>query len=574
MMQNKNVDKFDIDEALDSLDLTFNGYIPSQEALEFMLLMRLVTGEDFEFSTPLVHYFLVDLLLGNIDDSKNFPYSEAVRKKIQVNKKRLSIMMSRGLAKSAVVTCFFVVYTAIKGELKNFGKQYFYLGLGASAQGGGRVMAKAVQSMCEESDFCKEYFESMRFTETESEFVRKGKGKPDGRTFLFRTMGVGTGSIRGVRSNVGAHRPCAIIFDDCIANSEAAYSEVQMASYEEIMNSDVINALKGGGNGRIINIFTPFHFNDPNVKTITSGAYTPLVVPICKHMDEDTTLEEFEGAWPAMHPYESVRDQYVDAKKANALRAFNQERMLRLASEEDRMVSDEMLQWYDRNLVMKLLDGYSLYITTDFTTTSAAKSDYSGIAVWAVSSNSDYFLLDVSLKRLELEQQYNTLFRMVKTWAKGRYVEVGVEIDGQQKAHLFSLKQMMQKYNTYFSFAKQKGAPASREGILSKAGASSKLERFRYMMPHFQNMKFYFPEQLKNSPDLKEMLKQLKSVTYNGISGHDDGVDICSQLGMIDIRPGSGLEDVNDKKELRADSSIWGKLWADEEEVGSNSQIF
>lgn len=572
MTQSKNIDKFNIDEALDTLDLTFNGYMPSQEAFEFFVLMRLVTGKDFEFSTPLVHYFLVDLLLGNIDDNKHFPYSEAVRKRIQVNKKRLSVMMSRGLAKSSIVTCFFVVYTAIKGELKQFGKQYFYLGLGASAQGGGRVMAKAIQSMCEESDFCKEYFEKMRFTETESEFVRKGKSKPDERTFLFRTMGVGTGSIRGVRSNAGAHRPCAVFLDDCIANSESAYSEVQMTSYEEIMNSDIINALKGGGMGRIVNIFTPFHFNDPNVKTITSGAYTPLIIPICKYMDEDLEEEDFEGAWPAMHPYESVRDQYVLAKRSNSLRAFNQERMLRLASDEDRMVSDDMIQWYDRVLIAKLLDGYSLYITTDFTTTSAAKSDYSGIAVWAVSSNSDYFLLDVSLKRLELDQQYETLFRMVKTWGKSRYIEVGVEIDGQQKAHLFSLKQMMQKYNTYFSFAKQKGAPVNREGILSKAGASSKLERFRYMMPHFQNKKFYFPEQLKNHPDMKELLKQLKSVTFTGISGHDDGVDICSQLGMIDIRPGSGTEEMSDP-ELRADTSIWGKMWGKEEESG-NSQIF
>lgn len=573
-MSKKNIDKFDIDEALDSLDLTFNGYVPSQDALEMMLLMRLVTGKDFEFSTPLAHYFLADLLLGNVDDSKHFPYSEVVRKKIQINKKRLSVMMSRGLAKSTIATCFYVVYTAIKGEVPNFGKQYFYLGLGASAQGGGRVMAKAIQSMCEESDFCKDYFESMRFTETESEFVRKGKTKPDERTFLFRTMGVGTGSIRGVRSNVGLHRPCAILLDDCIANSEAAYSEVQMKSYEEILNSDIINALKGGGQGRIINIFTPFHFNDPNVRSITSGAYTPLIIPICKYVDEDTTEEEFQGAWPAMHPYESVKDQYVLAKRANALRSFNQERMLRLASEEDRMVSDDMLQWYDRNLIMKMIDGYSLYITTDFTTTSAAKSDYSGIAAWAISSNGDYFLLDVSLKRLELEQQYDELFRMVRTWGKNRFIEVGVEIDGQQKAHLFTLKQMMQKYNKYFSFAKQKGAPANREGILSKAGASNKLERFRYMMPHFQNRKFYFPEQMKNMPDLKEMLKQLKSVTYNGISGHDDGVDLCSQLGMIDIRVGSGLEDLDDSKDLKADADIWGKLWTSEKEDSGNSQVF
>ncbi len=44
---------FDLDEALDTIDLTFNGYVPSEEALEFFLLMRLVTGEDFEFNTPL-----------------------------------------------------------------------------------------------------------------------------------------------------------------------------------------------------------------------------------------------------------------------------------------------------------------------------------------------------------------------------------------------------------------------------------------------------------------------------------------------------------------------------------------
>ena len=67
---NNNITKFDLDLALDTLDLTFNGYIPSTEALEFFVLMRLVEGKDFEFNTPLIHYFIVDMLLGKIDDTK------------------------------------------------------------------------------------------------------------------------------------------------------------------------------------------------------------------------------------------------------------------------------------------------------------------------------------------------------------------------------------------------------------------------------------------------------------------------------------------------------------------------
>ena len=568
---NNNITKFDLDLALDTLDLSFNGYIPSKDALEFFVLMRLVEGKDFEFNTPLIHYFIVDMLLGKIDDTRYFPYGEEVRRNIEINKLRVSIMMSRGLAKSSVVTCFFPVYTAIKGVIPTWGKQYFYLGLAASAQGGGRVMAKAIQSMCEDSDYCKEIFESMRFTETEAEFVRKGSTKKDERTFLFRTMGMGTGSVRGVRSNVGNHRPDAIFFDDCIPNTAAAYSEVQMKNFEETLHADAINALKGGGKGRIIMVFTPFTYNDPNVKTITSGAFTPVVMPICKEMHDDINAKNYEGAWPAMHPYEAVKSQYVQAKRSNALSAFQQERMLRLASEEDRMITDDMLQWYDRKLIMNMLDGYNLYITTDFTTTSAAKSDFSGIAVWALNSENDWFLLDLHLKRCELQEQYDALFRMVSVWSRGgRAIDVGVEIDGQQKAHIFSLKQMMQKKNLYFSFARQKGAPVGREGILSKVGGNSKLERFRYTLPMFQNHKIYFPEQLKDTADMKEMMKHLKGATHVGFTTHDDGADLVSQLGLIDvITPSSSEALAEDAGSWYAEDDVWGGIKEKDEYGGS-----
>ena len=563
---------FDLDQALDSIDLTFNGYVPSKDSLEFFAIMRVVTGEDFEFPTPLWHYFAVDMMLGNIDDTEHFPYSEEVRTKLRVNKKRIGFMASRGLAKSSVVTNFFPVYCAIKGKIPDMGQVYFVLALGASAQGGGRVMAKAVQSMCEDSKFCQDYFEKMRFTETEAEFTRKGNGTKDKRTFLLRTMGVGTGSIRGVRSNVGAHRPDIIMFDDCIPNTAAAYSETQMESLEMAMNADAINALKGGGKGKIFNVFTPFHLQDPNVKSLTSGAYTPIAIPICERIDDNTTEEDFKGAWPDMHPYEAVYDQYQQAKMSNTLGAFMQERMLRVSSDDERMIPDDLIQWYDRAMIVKMLSGYKLYITTDFTTTSEAKSDFSALAVWAVSSNGDYYLVDLAVKRQGLQEQYNELFRMVNYWKRGgHHIEVGIEIDGQQKAHIFSLKQMMRERNEYFSFARQKGAPITREGILSKGSGVSKHERFRYMLPMFQNRKIYFPNELKETPDMKEAMKQIKYTTYTGFAGHDDFPDTVSQLGLIDIVLPS--ENTEVMPEMDADRGYWVDLETNEYE-GIGSTVF
>ena len=283
--------------------------------------------------------------------------------------------------------------------------------------------------------------------------------------------------------------------------------------------------------------------------------------------------KDFIGAWPAMHTYEKTMERYEDAYYGGTLREFNQELMLRVANEEDRMVTDTMIQWYDRNLIMSLLDGYSLYVTTDFTTTSAAKSDFSALAVWAVSSNNDYFLLDVCVRRQELGEQYNELFRMVRTWSKGgRYLEVGIEVDGQQKAHLFNIKQMMQKQNLFFSFARQKGAPTGREGILSAASGTNKLERFRYILPKFQNMKFYFPEQLEDNKDMIEGLKQIKGATHAGFTSSDDFCDCVSQLEMMDVREGSGVDDLPYKETGRS-RDVWGDMW-DKEDSSGSSVIF
>ena len=55
------------------------------------------------------------------------------------------------------------------------------------------------------------------------------------------------------------------------------------------------------------------------------------------------------------------------------------------------------------------------------------------------------------------------------------------------------------------------------------------------MLPMFQNKKFWFQEQLDETPDMIEAMRQIKYTTYSGFAGHDDFMDTVSQLGMMEI---------------------------------------
>lgn len=526
--------EFNLDGALDSYDPTFPRYTPSKDALEFFILMRLVEGKDFEFDTPIAHYFMVDMLLGHIQDPMMFPYSEEICRTIEIDINAIGFMASRGLAKSTVGISFFGVYSAIKGKLPNgIGKVYFYLLLAASSKGGARVNALAVRAMCEDSVWLKDYFEEMRFTETESEFIRKdptGKMPRKDRGFLIRYQGINTG-VRG--SRYGERRPCAVIFDDAILNTAAAYSKVMMDNLDEILNADSTNALKGGGKGRVLLYFTPFHYGDVNTKAILNGSFTPVVIPMAAAFDaeQDVKVKDIKSSWEAMHPRVSIVSLIKRAKKAKKLKLFMQERMLRLTSGTERLVPDHCIQFCDMKVIENNLDGYNIYITTDYTTTSGEKSDFSGIATWAVNSNQDWFMLNLSLRKMGMETQYEvTLDEAAKYKRKGKNVEIGVEVDGNQSAHVLALEDRMRRQGTYYSFAKQKGQlDSGRKGILSKNTGVNKHERFRIASQAFLQGKIWLPEHLAKTPDMIEFVSQIKGATHETFTRSDDGPDLVTQ---------------------------------------------
>jgi len=320
------------------------------------------TPEEPEVENSLMHYFLVDLVFGNIK-RENYPYSEEINKKIRINRKKIAIIAGRMSAKSTVITAYLPIYLAIKGEMPTFGRMMFVVGFGDSQQAGAKVQANTIRDFCEDSTFCKDYFEKMRFTDEECEFIRKGNGRIKKRAFMYKVKGAAGGSVRGIRYRT--ERPSMFLFDDIIKSEADASSPVIMRKLRSMIYADAENAL--GSKGMVIAVNTPFNKKDPIYSALESGIWTPICLPLCERISLDLPRKDYRSSWPAMHPYEKMMERYEDAHYGGTLREFNQELMLRISSEEDKMIKEGMLQWYARKNILKNLANFTLLITTDFT---------------------------------------------------------------------------------------------------------------------------------------------------------------------------------------------------------------
>lgn len=559
--------EFNVDKALDCIDLSFNGYTPSKDAIEFFNIMRLVYGEDFEVDNGLMHYFLVDLVYGNIK-RENFPYSQEINEKIRLNHKKIAIIASRFSAKSTIITAFMPIVTAITGKMPNFGDVMFWVSFGDSQQAGAKVQANTIRDICEDSLFCKEYFEKMRFTDEECEFIRKDDPRNPlpikKRAFMFKVKGAAGGSVRGIRYKT--ERPQIFTFDDIIKNEADAGSDIIMAKLRSMIYSDAENAL--GKKGKIIIVNTPFNKKDPVYAALEGGVWTPVCLPVCEKIYLDMPKSEYRGSWEAMKSYEEIMEKYEDAYYGDTVREFMQELMLRISSEEDKMIPDKLIetQWYKRVDILKNIQAYNLYMTTDFTTTGKKGSDLSGIAVWAVNHNQDHFMLDLCLRKQEMIQQYDEVFRFIDLYTpENKTFEVGVETDGQQKAHILALKDRMRQRSNYFTIARQKGSEPGSEGIQSRLEGGNKHWRMRMTLPLFQNRKIFFPEELRGLPEMNELMEEIRYTTYTKFnSKYDDGMDLLSQLNAMEIiYPAKNMSYVstsyNNTPKAKVDS-FWGTI--------------
>lgn len=470
-------------------------YVPSDFALEFVNFIKQVNGPAGEENlTPVVHYKMLDELVGQDQHICN--------------------MCCRGLAKTTIFGEYLFLYLAVYGELPNFGEVDYALYVSDSIENGVKKMRLRLERRYENSTFLKRFIKEVRFTDIRWYFKNNA-----GKEFVV----TGHGAKTGVRGTVELNtRPQLAILDDLLSDEDAR-SDTIIKSIEATIYKAIDYALHPARN-KIIWSGTPFNARDPLYKAVESGAWAVNVFPVCEQFP--IKKSEFLGAWEDRFTYEYVKNKYDKALQAGQIDTFNQEMMLRIMSEEDRLIQDSDIVWYDRNRVIRNRAGYNFYITTDFATTEKASGDYSVISVWALNNNGDWLWVDGICKRQLMNQNIDDLFRLVQEYNP---MSVGIEVSGQQAGFISWIMNEMGSRNCYFTLASDKNN--NQPGIRPN---TNKMQRFNIVVPLFKAHKVWFPKQMKTYPVLVEAMEELTLVAASGFkSKHDDFLDTVSMLGSI-----------------------------------------
>ena len=197
-------------------------------------------------------------------------------------------------------------------------------------------------------------------------------------------------------------------------------------------------------------------------------------------------------------------------------------------SDEDRVILDSDIVWYKRSNVLDNKGLFNFYITTDFATAGGVKNDYSFISVWAYNHNGDWLWVDGVCRRQLMDKNIDDLFRLASLY---RPQSVGIEVSGQQGGFLPWVQNEMMNRNIYFPLATN--IDSNKPGIRPST-ATSKVQRFNVVVPWFKAGKMWFPEEKKTSPELVEMMEELRYVTVGQFkSKHDDAIDTISMLASL-----------------------------------------
>lgn len=479
-------------------DLIDNAYyVPSDFAIGFVTFIKLVNGADGEENlTPIIHYKMLD--------------------RLTTSKSKVANLVFRGGAKTTLMGEYLLLYLAVYGELPSFGKVNLAMYVSDSIDNGVKSMRKNLEFRWENSEFLRKYIPRIKFTDIRWEFENIS-----GKKFIIKAYGAKSG-IRGVKEQ--GKRPQLAILDDLVSDDDAR-SPTVLESIKDTVHKAVDYALHPTRQ-KIIWLGTPFNANDPLYEAVESGAWEVNVYPVCERFP--CSREEFKGAWEDRFTYDYVNGKYQDALALGRVDTFYQELMLQIMSDDDKLIHDTDLQWYESSHLMDKKDNFNFYITTDFATSEKESADYSFISVWAVNHKGFYFWVDGMCARQTMDKNIDELFRLVHKYEPQ---SVGIEVAGQQGGFIAWIQREMFQKNIFFNLASN-----SKDGTLGLRPNNNKLERFNMVLPDFKTKRFYFPVDKKHGTALKEMLLELSQTSVGGFrSKHDDALDTVSQLAMMQI---------------------------------------
>ena len=505
-----------VSEYLNEIDYEkLKDYKPSSATLEFINFIQMCEDGQTENKTPVVHLVALD---------KAFSSNKAT-----------AIMCHRGFAKSTLFAEMLFLFIACFGRLPGSkDKVNFALYIADSIDNGVKSLRKNMEFRYQNSEFLKRMIPNTtvkysdengddvdvtagrKFTDVRIEFANVR-----GDHFVLRLYGAKTG-VRGAKE-LGV-RPQLAIIDDIISDEDAR-SETVISSIEDVIHKAVKYALHPKKH-KVIWLGTPFNANDPLYKAVESGSYEVACFPVCEKFP--CTKEEFRGSWEDRFDYEYVKASYEEALGVGKVDSFYQELMLQIMSDENRIVRDEDIIWFEKNEVLKYKHNYNFYITTDFATSEKSSADYSVISVWGINNNGDYLLVDGVCKQQLMDKNIDDLFVLASVY---KPLGVGIEVSGQQKGFVSWIQSEMVKRNVFFNLlsSNNDGQPGIRP-------IADKFARFNLFLPRIKAKKLWMPKELKGSAWMNEFIDEISKASISGFkSKHDDVLDTISMLASFEV---------------------------------------
>lgn len=495
-------------------DLNDGKYVPSIFALMYVNFVKMVNGSEGEsHATPPLHLKMLDKMVSDKDYVVNLVF--------------------RGAAKTTLFFEYLVLFIAYYGGLpmqkKDKDGNYIYdeqgypeiyiwdvpgmIYVSDSMENGVKSARKNIEFRYDNSEFCQENLPNAKFTDSSIYMVNK-----DGKRLGVKMFGAKTG-LRGTK--IDGKRPVLCVLDDLISD-DSAKSKTDMEAIKDTVYKGVDYALDPTRRKVFFN-GTPFNSEDIMIEAVESGAWDVNVWPVCEQWPVEE--EDFVGAWPDRFSYEYILKAYERAVLNRKVGGFMQELMLRITSDEERLIQDDDIRWYSRAKLLANKGNYNFYITSDLALSEKEKADFSVIAVWAYNANGDWFWVDGICARQKINKTYDDLFRLVQLY---KPLSVGIEVNGQQMGFIPWLMDQMIERNIWFSFASANNG--TKPGIRA---VQNKLVRLQGMVPQFAAGKLYFPSEMKTTKIMGHYMGQIRLATESGLKGKDDCLDTISMLQYL-----------------------------------------
>jgi predicted phage terminase large subunit-like protein len=287
--------------------------------------------------------------------------------------------------------------------------------------------------------------------------------------------------------------------------------------------------------GRTRYIGTRWHYNDTYKQILDRGAAV-----------ERRHAATIDGT-PEGEPVLMTRSRLAEKRREMGLYVFSAQMLLDPAGDKTQGFREEWLRYYEGNSDFR---GMNKYLLVDAANEKKKSSDYSAMAVIGLSSDNNYYLLDLIRDRLSLRERGDAVFSLHRRW---RPDGVGYEKYGMM-ADVEYVKERMGRDNYYFD-------------ITELGGQLPKIDRIRRLIPIFEDGRFLLPHVLWKT-DYEgltyDLVQKFINEEYKAfpVALHDDMMDTMSRITDPEMniswpRPVETEDRYARRRDRRRASSAW-----------------